>query len=88
MGPRTHRLSVHENVPPSLVGDVELPAVLELDDALLARDLPRGTLQLQVHVHALVLSRAAQGDLGNKGISNKKGNLRNRETSISVLLAE
>ena len=57
------RLSVDEEAAFALVGDVELAAGLQLDDALPPRNLPRGPFQLQVDVDALVFGCATEGYL-------------------------
>merc|ERR1719208_261002 len=55
LGSPPDRSAVDEYAPPALVGDVELGVVPQFDDALSARDLPGGPLQLEVDVDAGVL---------------------------------
>jgi len=62
---QSYRFSVDKEAPLALVGDEELPAGLQLDDTLTTRDLPGGTLQLQVDVDALIFRSATEGDLKN-----------------------
>ncbi len=61
----SYRPSIYEHGPLSLIGNEELPAVSQLDDALFSGDFPGRTFKLEVHVNLGVLSGASNGDLQN-----------------------
>ena len=59
----TYWFSVNKHAPLALVCDEELPAVSQLNHALLPRNLPGRTLQFQIDVDRLFFRSSSQGDL-------------------------
>ncbi len=58
-----YRLPVDKDAPLALVRDEKFPSLLQLNDSLLSRNFPRGTLQFQIDIHRLILGGAAKRDL-------------------------